>query len=134
LASKVWLNSKLNTYISFANSTPNLFGENISWDISLFDCLGNLVQEIQLTTPVNDAHLLSVKDLLKKTVSLSNTMELYTLVARGEAISAVLLTFLKNEATGNIAVEHSLSPHYYINGDFSRVRNEAFILEKSILL
>ena len=134
LASKVWLSSKLNTYISFANSTPNQSSEKVIWDISLFDCSGSLVQEFQLKNSENDAHILNVKEALKKTASFSNEIEMYTLVARGEAISSVLLTFLKDETKGNIAVEHSLSPHYYINGDFSRVREEAFIFQKDVLL
>lgn len=133
LASKVWLSSKLNTYITFANSTPNKSEEKVIWDISLFDCSGSLVQEFQLKSSENDAHILNVKDILKKTAPFSKEIEMYTLVSRGEVVSSVLLTFLKDETQGNIAVEHSLSPHYYINGDFSRVREEAFIFQKGAL-
>jgi hypothetical protein len=132
LASKVWLSSKLNTYISFANSTPNQSEKKVIWDISLLDCSGSMVQKFQLKNSENDAKILSVKSMLKKTVSVSDEMEMFTLVARGEAVSSVLLTFLTDEAKGSFAVEHSLSPHYYINGDFSRVRKEAFIFQKDM--
>ena len=134
LASKVWLSSKLNTYISFANSTPSESGKNVVWNISLFDCSGSLVLDFQLNNAENDAHILSVKDMLNKMIPFSGEIEMYTLVARGEAISSVLLTFLKDEATGNIAVEHSLSPHYYMNGDFTKIRKEAFIFQKDVVL
>lgn len=132
LASKIWISSTLNSYVSFANFTPNRSGRSIVWFISLFDCCGNLVREFQLNNAENDAKILSVKSILEKTVSVSDEMEMFTLVARGEAVSSVLLTFLTDEAKGSFAVEHSLSPHYYINGDFSRVRKEAFIFPKDM--
>jgi hypothetical protein len=134
LASKVWLSSTLNTYISFANQTPFLTTTNVGWDISIFDCSGSLVKKIHLSSSENDVYILSVKDILKKTVPFSNNKEMYTLVARGEVISSVLLTFLKNELTGNIAIEHSLSPHYYMDGDFSKVRKEAFIFPGGVVI
>jgi len=126
--------SILNTYISFANQTPFLTTTNVGWDISIFDCSGSLVKKIHLSSSENDVYILSVKDILKKTVPFSNNKEMYTLVARGELISSVLLTFLKNELTGNIAIEHSLSPHYYMDGDFSKVRKEAFIFPKGVVI
>jgi hypothetical protein len=59
-----------------------------------------------------------------------------TVVARGDGISCVLLTFIHNKKTDALALEHSLSPHYYMTGDFSRVRKEAFLfpLERSLKL
>lgn len=133
LASKIWTSSKLNTYISFTNFTPNQSSKNTTWNISLLDCSGTLIREFLLSNPENSAMILSVKDILGEGVLFLDDIKMYTLVARGDAVSSVLLTFLKDETSESFAVEHSLSPHYYINGDFSRVRKEAFIFQKDVL-
>jgi hypothetical protein len=46
-------------------------------------------------------------------------------VARGGASNYAIMGFITNDVTGSCALEHSLSPHYYFNGDRARVRAEA---------
>jgi hypothetical protein len=59
---------------------------------------------------------------------ISNDLEMITILARGNSANCVLLTYIHNIKTNAIALEHSLSPHYYMTGDFARVRKEAFLL------
>ena len=75
-------------------------------------------------------YFLDVKAMLTEYLDLTDKLQMITVVAKGESSACAILTFLQNTITGALALEHSLSPHYYMNGDFNKVRKEALLFEK----
>lgn len=128
LAPKVWISNDVNTFISFTNGDHGT--ENVvetQWVINFIAQNGKIIHKIQLSLKQKDVYILDVKATLTEFVDLTDQLQLINVVARGESSACVILTFLQNNKTGALALEHSLSPHYYINGDLNRVRNEAFL-------
>jgi hypothetical protein len=131
LAPKVWLSNDVNTIISFTCSDDRNT-ERVAvttWKIDILAQNGNIHRTLKLDLKQNDVYLLDVKEVLAGLVKLTDELQLINVVARGESTGCVILTFLKNKKTGALALEHSLSPHYYMNGDFDRVRHEAFLFD-----
>lgn len=57
---------------------------------------------------------------------------LVNVVARGGAAQFAIMTFVVNHRTGAIALEHSLSPHYYVRDHGGRLRREALIFPPGV--
>lgn len=133
LAPKVWISHDVNTIISFANSNDQEVGSltTTSWKIDFLSQDGSVIHSIHRNFKQNDVYLLDVKVELLGHVKLTDSLQMISVVARGVSRGCVILTFIKNEKTGALALEHSLSPHYYMNGDFDRVRAEAFLFDKA---
>lgn len=131
LAPKVWISVNVNTVISFANSNDlAINSSNTSpWKIDFLAQDGKIIRTIQRDFKQNDVYLLDVKAELLGYVKIRDSLQMISVVARGISVGCVILTFIKNEKTGALALEHSLSPHYYMNGDFDRVRAEAFVFD-----
>lgn len=131
LAPKVWLSNDVNTFISFANVDDSHFDRVTKnpWEITFLGQNGERLHTLALNLKQNGNYVLDVKSALSGYVKLTNQLQMLSIVARGDAISCVILTFVQNQKTGALALEHSLSPHYYMNGDFARVRNEAFLFQ-----
>lgn len=130
LAPKVWVSADFNTIISFANSNDLVSAKAVSsWKIDFLAQDGSLIRTIHRDFILNDVYYLNVKAELLGHIEIVNKLQMISVVARGESTGCVILTFLKNERTGAIALEHSLSPHYYMNGDLDRVRSEAFLFD-----
>lgn len=104
----------------------------VSHDVDTFICVANVgnPRSDSLDLAQNGSHLIDVKRELQGRFELSRQPKMLTVVARGATVGAVILTFLVNRKTQAVALEHSLSPHYYMNGDFSRVRREAFLFPR----
>jgi len=128
LAPKVWISNDVNTIISFANSSYlNEDLKETSWEFSFITGSGRIIHTLRKNLKQNNTFLLNIKEALFGIVKLTDKLEMINVVARGESSACVILTLLQNEKTGAIALEHSLSPHYYMNGDFDKVRKEAFL-------
>jgi hypothetical protein len=131
LAPKVWISTDFNTIISFANSNDlEVIPAKNSWVIDFLAQDGSIIRSIRRDFIQNDVYQLNVKSELLGYIKITDKLEMISVVARGESVGCVILTFIKNERTGALALEHSLSPHYYINGDFDRVRAEAFLFNR----
>ena len=129
LAPKVWASKDVNTFISFANSDEAHTDKVVAtkWKIDLLAQDGKILRTLELDLKLNDVYLLDVKSALSGIIEFTEQLQMIHVVARGESVSCVILTFVQNQKTGALALEHSLSPHYYMNGDFNRVRKEAFL-------
>ncbi len=126
LAPKLWMSKYINTFVSFTNTSPKRTEEGVSWEMMILDTNGVVIKKAHIKSADSDAFTLNLREFLKDCYEFSDDLKMFTFLARANTVSSTLLTFIKNEISGNISVEHSLSPHYYINGDFSRVRDEAF--------
>jgi hypothetical protein len=130
LSPKVWVSHDVDTFICVANvGSPRADGPaGSSWQIEFLEQSGARIHALSLDLAQNGSHLIDVKRELQDRLVLTEQPTMLTVVARGATVGAVILTFLVNRKTQAVALEHSLSPHYYMNGDFARVRREAFLL------
>jgi hypothetical protein len=133
LAPKVWVSTDVDTYITLANAGNYFSGRSAvgRWNIEFLAQNGAKIHSLALDLVQNGSHIVDVKDALAGRLEITSDLRMLTVVARGETGLCAILTFLRNRRTGALALEHSLSPHYYMNGDFARVRKEAFILSGS---
>jgi hypothetical protein len=117
LAPKVWVSTDVDTFITLANVGAYVSGRSGGgiWHIDFLAQNGARIHHVAVDLVQNGSHVIDVKD-----------------VARGETAMCAILTFLRNRRTHALALEHSLSPHYYMDGDFARVRKEAFLLSGSV--
>jgi hypothetical protein len=132
LSPKAWVSHDVDTFICVANvGNPRSDGmAGSSWQIEFLEQSGAIIHALSLDLAQNGSHLIDVKRELQGRLELSRQPKMLTVVARGATVGAVILTFLINRKTQAVALEHSLSPHYYMNGDFSRVRREAFLFPR----
>jgi hypothetical protein len=132
LSPKAWVSNDVDTFICIANvGNPRSDGvAGSSWQIEFLEQSGARIHALSLELAQNGSHLIDVKRELQDHIVLSEQPQMLTVVARGSTVGAVILTFLVNRKTQAVALEHSLSPHYYMNGDFSRVRREAFLFPR----
>ena len=132
LAPKVWISNEVNTFICFANSnsTDNSTKVKRNCIIHFLKQDGKILHTLEFNIYDNDTFILDIKNSLKGLIELNDRLQFVNVVARVNFVSCVIFTIIKNDKTGALAVEHSLSPHYYMNGDFSKVRSEAFLFSK----
>lgn len=129
LAPKVWVSNDVNTFISFANVDNGHFDRvaETPWEITFLAQNGKRLHILTLGLKQNGCYVLDVKSALSGHVEFTDQLQMLNIVARGDGVWCVILTFVQNQRTGALALEHSLSPHYYMDGDFARVRKEAFL-------
>ncbi|MFN2601577.1 MAG: hypothetical protein ABR582_02345 [Gemmatimonadaceae bacterium] len=126
LAPKVWLSRDINTLISFSSwSIPPCSGtEEAPLQISVLSPAGESVAVITRAKLKNSGWILDLGHALANSGSLKIKPEFFSVVARGGAGQYAIMTFVINNATGSFALEHSLPPNYYMDGDLKRVRDE----------
>ena len=129
MAPKVWISDDVDTFIALANVGGYSGGRSggSRWQIDFLAQSGSKIHGLDLDLVQNASHLIDVKEALGGRLELGDALNMLTVVARGETGMCAILTFLCNRRTRALALEHSLSPHYYMNGDFARVRKEAFM-------
>ena len=130
LAPKVWIGRHTNAFVAFANTNAQLESHEQSrpMHIQVVDQQGRVVYAGDHSKPENSTLLFDVRTAIEGRIALADEPVFFTVVAKGGASHYAIMTFIVNEATGNFALEHSLSPHYYMTGDQARVRQEALVL------
>jgi hypothetical protein len=130
LAPKVWISTDIDTFITLANVGSYASGRSAGsdWQIEFLSQSGETIHSVTADLIQNGSHVIDVKEALAGRIELTDESRMLTVVARGETALCAILTFVRNHRTRALALEHSLSPHYYMNGDFARVRKEAFML------
>ncbi|HEV2643618.1 MAG TPA: hypothetical protein VGT98_12960 [Candidatus Elarobacter sp.] len=127
LAPKAWVGRDLNSFVAFANvgapGESSMQSEPLV--ISVLRTTGELLTTQVIEEPVNSALLFDVHAALGDDPLVAGAPTLVNVVARGGASKYAIMTFVVNHATGNFALEHSLSPHYYVTDGLARVRSEA---------
>jgi hypothetical protein len=127
LAPKVWVSNDLNTLISFASasSSPGQGAEDVPLEVHVLGQDGEVISSSVRAKLKNSVWIVDVKELLEGRLRMSSEPRFLTVAARGGAGLYAITTFIINEAAGTFALEHSLPPQYYMDGDRSRVRREA---------
>jgi hypothetical protein len=130
LAPKVWIGADMDTFITLANVGNYASGQSAGsvWQMDFLAQNGEVIHSVAADLIQNGSHVIDVKEALAGRIELTDVPRMLTVIARGETAMCAILTFLRNRRTRALALEHSLSPHYYMNGDFARVRREAFML------
>jgi hypothetical protein len=127
IAPKVWVGRDHTSFVTFSNTSGGLElrQQAVPLTISVLSGNGRVVATRQVTENENSTLVVDARAMIEGHVPLRADPELFTVVARGGASFYAIVTFVQNTVTGNFAVEHSLSPHYYMNGDMGRMRREA---------
>lgn len=127
LAPKAWISSSLNTFIAFASTSGQLESgaQARPLTVKMLDAEGNTLHSGEYPMFDNTTFLMNVREMVGGKLAAGNAPSFLTVTARGGAGAYAIMAFMVNERTGNVALEHSLSPHYYVSGDLRRVREEA---------
>jgi hypothetical protein len=127
MAPKVWVSRRINTLIAFASASPleppGL--EDQPLEITVFSGDGRVIATCSKRKPRNSVWILDVRELVEASVSLTDEPMFLTVAGRGGAGCYAITTFVVVDSSGTFALEHSLPPPYYTNGDMRRVRREA---------
>lgn len=127
IAPKAWVGRHVNSLVAFANvggsSVPTVQAQPLV--ISVLSSTGEVLSSEVFEEPENSALLFDVRAALRGHLSDAETPKMVNVVARGGASMYAIMTFVINKRTGNFALEHSLSPHYYVTDGLARVRDEA---------
>lgn len=127
IAPKIWVGREHTAFVTFSNTTGGLDvrAQSVPLEISVLNSAGAVVATQSVTENENSTLVVDARKLVGGRVPLRADPEFFTMIARGGASFYAIVTFVQNTATGNFAIEHSLSPHYYITGDMGRMRREA---------
>jgi len=127
LAPKAWISADVNSFVAFANVGASAAAEPqaVPLVVSILSTDGEVLSTDTYDEPQNSALLFDVRGALRGKLGNSDAPQLVNVVARGGASMYAIMTFVVNQITGNFALEHSLSPHYYVTEGLARVRTEA---------
>ncbi len=127
LAPKMWVSRKMNSFIVFINSwdTTEVREQPEPIRLSILTSEGSLLKSIAHRGHLNSVWTLDVRAVILDRVKLSDEPQFLNIVARGGASTYAVMTFLKSDETGNLALEHTLAPPYYSAGRMDRIRTEA---------
>lgn len=129
IASKIWVSELLNTYVVFANASESIAKPQEPLVLHIMAQDGSVIFKEVRNEKYNSCWIFDVKSAVQDKLALGKTPLSLTVVARGGSSNYVITTFVRNEEFGSIALEHSLSPHYYFTGDRRRVRKEALMFD-----
>jgi len=127
IAPKIWVSQSINTYVifSFVSDLPsNQAGKMV---LNVITQSGEIIHTETKPEKYNDIWIFDSRAAVEGKLKLTDEPLCLNVTARGGTGSQVIFTCIRNDKTGSIALEHSLSPHYYFSGDRNRVRNEALI-------
>jgi len=124
LAPKIWLNQETEVYLVVSNRTNPSHGINSRLQFGVFSFDGECIAEWEETETTNSARVYPLHHIFKTTIPEDKTQNFYNVFGFGGSSSYVIYTIVKDKRSGNLAVEHSLSPHYYFNGDRIRARQD----------
>ena len=127
LAPKAWISADVNSYVAFSNvgASEEVVSQAEPLVVSVLATSGEVLCTQTYDEPQNSVLLFDVRAALAGRRCHSGRPELVNVVARGGSSMYAIMTFVINQATGNFALEHSLSPHYYVTEGLPRVRAEA---------
>ena len=125
LAPKAWVSAEVDTFVVFAS-----FGQASTQElqVTLLAENGQVLHQGRESIAASGAHVFNVGARLPADYTRhAGPPRLVNVVARGGAAQFAIMTFVVNRRTGGIALEHSLSPHYYVRDHGGRLRHEALL-------
>jgi hypothetical protein len=128
-APKVIVSDKVDTIFLLMNVCTRIdYHDNVTLRFKIFDATGDVIVESSITVPGWTFRLLSCREVLERAGALEEFQRrgglgtLYGLATDG---SLVPLSMTRNDATGAIAVDHTLPPVYYVNKWGGPLRKQA---------
>ncbi len=127
LAPKIWVGRKVNSFVTFASTNSMLEASKQSRPlrVTVLNQNGDAVWSDENVLQDNSTFLFDVRKAISQTVEVPEAPAFFNVVAKGGSGLFAIMTFAKNDETGNFALEHSLPPDYYVSGDRHRIRAEA---------
>jgi hypothetical protein len=129
IAPKIWVSNNVNTHIIFSNASDLSANNANEITLSILTQDGKIIHTERKPEKYNNLWVYDVRKAVEKKIKICETPLHLTLVARGGTSRYIIASLIQNQETGSMALEHSLSPHYYFSGDRQRVRNEALFFE-----
>lgn len=128
IASKVWISSTTNTYIVFSNASnlqPQKKKMSVPLCIAALDLQGRILKEKNFYPYFNDTLIVDVKDFLKDVITISDSLQHISFVAKGGESTFAIFSLIECEKPYSLAIEHSLAPSYYSSGHIPNIRKGA---------
>src|SRR5690606_21090557 len=118
----------VNSYVVFCNTLgdPDRREQAEPMVVSVLSQEGEMLHTAAYELKMNDTWIFDVRQAVSDRMALTDEPVFLNVVARGGASLYVIMTMVCNERSGNMAIEHSLSPHYYVpQSPRERLRQEA---------
>jgi hypothetical protein len=130
LAPKMWVSREVNSYLLFANTwdTAEVRDQEQPLVVTILTPSGRILYTEERPQRFNSAWIFDVKKAIHGKLELTDRPQFLNAVVRGGASGYAITSFMKNEKTGNLSLEHSLPPPYYLSGAMENVRREALRL------
>ncbi len=130
LAPKMWVGRDVNSYLLFANTwdTAEVRNQEQPLVITVLTPSGKILYTEERRERFNSTWIFDVKKAIRDKFELTDQPLFLNAVVRGGASGYAITAFMKNEKTGNLSLEHSLPPPYYLSGGMESVRREALRL------
>ena len=127
LAPKTWFGRHTNTFILFSSADGSLSTDFQAEPMRIMFFLpsGEKIHEEIRTLRRNGVSVLDVRAALAGKLVIAEDPVFLNVVAKGGASTFAIMTLIRDDRTGHIAFEHSLSPHYYVSGNLREIRKEA---------
>jgi hypothetical protein len=124
---KVWVGGDINTYIMACNASncAEIAQQPELVQFLVLDERGQAICTWEQRFFYNEARAFNLRDRIAPYADISRQPRFFNLVGRGGAGSFVFFAVVRNTRTEHLAIEHSLPPIYYMDGDMQRVRAEA---------
>lgn len=126
---KIWVGGDVNTFLLVCNTSnrQDAVKQTEMMQFSILDESGHIVCAWDQQFFYNEARALNLRDRIAQHIKIPVYPRFFNLVGRGGASSFALFAAVRNERAGHVAIEHSLPPVYYMDGDIERVRSEACV-------
>lgn len=133
LAPKIWLRPGTEVFLIVANRSNSTDTQTRDLKFGLYSTQGHCLTTWACEEIRNSVKIFAIHDIIEKQTPQAKSGQFFNIFGYGGSSAYVLYTIIKDKATGNMAVEHSLSPHYYFSGDRSQVRQDVVSFEWSKL-
>ncbi len=127
LSHATWVGPHRNSFIVFCNAVEGAGMQSHPLELALLDDTGATVCAESILVRHNDVHLLDAKAMLRRAGVEAEHDGFYTAIGRGGAGTFIVLCIVLDLRSGNIALEHTMSPHTFMKGDRVRLRREAMV-------
>lgn len=117
LAHKCWVSSEVDCAIYFCNINSGVEYKTKSSKplvISILSEAGEVVAKHEAEIWLNSIYKFEVKKHLPQSILLDKNLKFFNAIAAGHDAQFSIFTVLRNNVSGALAMEHSLSPYYYL--------------------
>ena len=129
LGHKCWVSSEIDCYVYFCNLNTSINNSSVNPEpllLNIVSELGEIIYQHKESIFFNSIFKFDVKKHLPKEINLNKDLKFFNVIASASNSQYPIYTLFKNSVTGNLAIEHSLPPYYYIPqaSDMKKVRTD----------